>query len=118
PTPTPTTHISTLSLHDALPISPPTPVTGTVNADSTVLDIKGDTYWRDSDHFTVTVHYFGSFGNAEHVLPVQIDNNGYRAPNINFANRGSWDHIFRPNLINTFNFGYNDILSVENCVDQ
>ena len=61
----------------------------------------------------MSVHYFGSFGNAEHVLPVQIDKNGYRAPNINFANRGNWDHIFRPNLINTFNFGYNDILSVK-----
>ena len=98
--------------------TPPTPVTGTVNADSTVLDVKSDMYWRDADHFTVSVHYFGSFGNAEHVLPVQIDNNGYRAPNINFANRGNWDHIFKPNLINTFNFGYNDILSVENCVDS
>jgi Carboxypeptidase regulatory-like domain len=98
--------------------TPPTPITGTVNADSTVLDIKGDTYWRDSDHFTVSIHYFGSFGNAEHVFPVQIDNNGYRSPNYDFANRGNWDHIFRPNLINTFNFGYNDILSVEKCVDS
>ena len=97
--------------------TPPTPITGTVNADSTVLDIKGDMYWRDNDHFTVSIHYFGSFGNAEHVLPVQIDNNGYRSPNYDYANRGNWDHIFRPNLINTFNFGYNDILSVIKCVD-
>jgi len=49
--------------------TPPTPVNGTVNADSTVIDIKADMYWRDSDHFTVSIHYFGSFGNAEHVLP-------------------------------------------------
>jgi hypothetical protein len=98
--------------------TPPTPITGTVNADSTVLDIKGDNYWRDADHFTVSVHYFGSYGNAEHVFPVQIDNNGYRSPNYNFANRGNWDHIFRPNLINTFNFGYNDIVSVIKCVDS
>ena len=97
--------------------TPPTPITGTVNADSTVLDIKGDMYWRDADHFTVSIHYFGSYGNAEHVLPIQIDNNGYRSPNYDYANRGNWDHIFRPNLINTFNFGYNDILSVEKCVD-
>ena len=97
--------------------TPPTPVTDTVNGDSTVLDIKGDNYWRDADHFTVAIHYFGSFGNAQHVLPEQIASDGYRAPNINFANRGNWDHIFRPNLINTFNFGYNDILSVEKCVD-
>ncbi len=98
--------------------TPPTPITGTVNADSTVLDIKGDMYWRDVDHFTVTVHYFGSFGNAEHVLPIQIDNDSYRAPNYDYANRGNWDHIFRPNLVNTFNFGYNDILSIIKCVDS
>jgi hypothetical protein len=98
--------------------TPPTPITGTVNADSTVLDIKGDMYWRDVDHFTVTVHYFGSFGNSEHVLPVQIDNDSYRAPNYDYANRGNWDHIFRPNLVNTFNFGYNDILSIIKCVDS
>jgi hypothetical protein len=97
--------------------TPPTPVNGTVNADSTVLDIKADMYWRDSDHFTVTVHYFGSFGNGQHILPVQIDNSSYRAPNYDYANRGNWDHTFRPNLINTFNFGYNDILSVYANVD-
>ena len=39
------------------------------------------------------------------------------APNYDYANRGNWDHIFRPNLINTFNFGYNDILSVYANVD-
>ena len=98
--------------------TPPTPVNGTVNADSTVIDIKADMYWRDNDHFTVTVHYFGSFGNGQHILPVQIDNDSYRAPNYDFANRGNWDHIFRPNLINTFNFGYNDILSVYANVDS
>ena len=49
--------------------TPPTPVSSTVNADSTVLDIRGDMYWRDTDHFVVTVHYFGSFGNNQHVFP-------------------------------------------------
>jgi hypothetical protein len=98
--------------------TPPTPVNGTVNADSTVLDVKGDFYWHDNDHFTATVHYFGSFGNGQHILPVQIDNDSFRAPNYDFANRGNWDHIFRPNLINTFNIGYNDILSVYANVDS
>jgi hypothetical protein len=97
--------------------TPPTPISDSVNADSTVLDIKGDTYWRDKDHFTATVHYFGSFGNSQHVFPEQIASEGYRDPNYNFANRGNWDHIFKPNLINTFNIGYNDILSVIRCVD-
>lgn len=97
--------------------TPPTPVSSTVNADSTVLDIRGDTYWRESDHFVVTVHYFGSYGNNQHVFPQEIASESYRAPNYDFANRGNWDHIFRPNLVNTFNFGYNDILSVIRCVD-
>lgn len=97
--------------------TPPTPISGTVNADSTVLDVKGDMYWRDADRFTATVHYFGSFGNSQHVLPAQIATESYRQPNYNFANRANWDHIFRPNLINTFNIGYNDILSVIRCVD-
>jgi hypothetical protein len=97
--------------------TPPTPVSSTVNADSTVLDVKGDMYWRDIDHFTATVHYFGSFGNNQHVFPVQIANESYRDPNYDFADRASWDHIFRPTLINTFNIGYNDILSVGSCVD-
>jgi hypothetical protein len=98
--------------------TPPTPISNTVNADSTVLDVKGDMYWKDTDHFTVTVHYFGSFGNSQHVFPEQIASESYRQPNYNFANRGNWDHIFRPNLINTFNVGYNDILSVIRCVDS
>lgn len=97
--------------------TPPTPVSSTVNADSTVLDIRGDMYWRDVDHFTATIHYFGSFGNNQHVFPVQIASEGYRSPNYDYANRGNWDHTFRPNLINTFNIGYNDILSVILCVD-
>jgi hypothetical protein len=97
--------------------TPPTPITGTVNADSTVLDVKGDMYWKDTDHFTATVHYFGSFGNAEHVFPAEIANEDFRSPNYDFANRGNWDHIFRPNLINTFNIGYNNILSIGSCVD-
>jgi hypothetical protein len=98
--------------------TPPTPISGTVNADSTVMDIKGDMYWRESDHFTATVHYFGSFGNSQHVFPEEIASESYRQPNYNFANRGNWDHIFRPNLINTFNIGYNNILSVIRCVDS
>jgi len=98
--------------------TPPTPISGTVNADSTVLDVKGDTYWRETDHFTATVHYFGSFGNSQHVFPAEIASESYRQPNYNFANRGNWDHIFRPNLVNTFNVGYNDILSVIRCVDS
>ena len=51
-------------------------------------------------------------------FPAEIASESYRQPNYNFANRGNWDHIFRPNLVNTFNVGYNDILSVIRCVDS
>ena len=97
--------------------TPPRPSSGTVNSDSTVMDIKGDTHWRDTDHFSVSVHYFGSFGNRQSLFPPEIASESFREPNYNFANRFNWDHIFRPNLVNNFNIGYNNILSVIKCVD-
>ena len=42
--------------------TPPTPISSTVNADSTVMDVKGDMYWRDVDHFTVTSTTSGRSG--------------------------------------------------------
>jgi hypothetical protein len=97
--------------------TPPTPVTSTVNADSTVLDIRGDMYWRESDHFALTVHYYGSYGNSQSIFPREIAQEGYREPNYNFVNRFNWDHTFRPNLVNNFNAGFNTIVSVIRCVD-
>jgi hypothetical protein len=97
--------------------TPPTPISSTVNQDSTVFDLRGDMYWRDVDHFTATIHYFGSFGNSQSIFPREIASEGYREPNYDFANRATWDHTFRPNLVNNFNIGYNDILSVVRCVD-
>lgn len=98
--------------------TPPNPPTGTVNADSTVFDLRVDHYWKDSDHFAVAVHYFGSFGNNQTLYPAVIAAESFRKPNVNFANRFNWDHTFRPNLLNNFNLGYNDILSVVTCADE
>jgi hypothetical protein len=92
--------------------TPPKPPTGTVNADSTVFDLRVDHYVGSNDHFSVTVHYFGSFGNNVPILTPQIDSVQYRLPNYDFANRFNWDHTFRPNLVNNFNIGYNDIYSI------
>jgi hypothetical protein len=98
--------------------TPPNPPTGTVNADSTVFDLRVDHYVADKDHFTVAVHYFGSFGNNQTILPKIIAAESFRQPNYDFANRASWDHTFRPNLLNNFTLGYNDILSVGVCADE
>ena len=97
--------------------TPPNPPTGTVNADSTVFDLRVDHYWKEADHFSVTVHYFGSFGNNQTIYPAEIASNSFRMPNYDFANRFNWDHTFRPNLLNNFNLGYNDILSVVTCAN-
>jgi hypothetical protein len=98
--------------------TPPNPPTGTVNADSTVFDLRVDHYVGDADHIAVAVHYFGSFGNNQTLYPKEIASESFRMPNVNFANRLNWDHTFRPNLLNNANFGYNDILSVIVCADE
>jgi len=97
--------------------TPPKPPTSTVNGDSTTCDLRVDQYIRESDHVSVVVHYFGSFGNRQSILPEQISYDSFRQPNYDFANRLNWDHTFRPNLLNNFNLGYNDILSIGVCVD-
>ena len=97
--------------------TPPNPPTGSVNADSTVIDIRADHYVGDSDHVSVVIHYFGSFGNNQTIFDKRIDPNSFRQPNYDFANRLNWDHTLRPNLLNNFNLGYNDILSVIVCSD-
>ncbi len=98
--------------------TPPKPPTGTVNADSTVFDLRVDHYVGEKDHVAVTVHYFGSFGNNQTILSPQIAPDSFRQPNYDFANRINWDHTFRPNLLNNFNIGYNDILSIGICSDE
>jgi hypothetical protein len=98
--------------------TPPNPPTGTVNADSTVFDLRVDHYVGERDHVAVTVHYFGSFGNNQTIFPKIIAAESFRSPNYNFANRLNWDHTFRPNLLNNLNIGYNDILSVIVCADE
>ena len=80
--------------------TPPKPPTSTVNGDSTTFDLRVDQYIHESDHVSVVVHYFGSFGNRQSILPEQISYDSFRQPNYDFANRLNWDHTFRPNLLN------------------
>ncbi|PYV91123.1 MAG: hypothetical protein DMG05_08085 [Acidobacteria bacterium] len=95
----------------------PVPRTTTVIADSTVMDIRVDHYWKDRDRFSAVVHYFGSGYDKNTNLPREIDASDHRAPNYDFYDRGSWDHTFNPNLLNSFNIGYNDIYSFGVCED-
>ena len=95
----------------------PVPRTTTVIADSTVMDIKVDHYWKDKDRFSAVVHYFGSGYDKNTNLPREIDPGDHRSPNYDFYDRGNWDHTFRPNLLNSFNIGYNDIYSIGVCED-
>jgi hypothetical protein len=96
----------------------PVPVSVTLAREDTLLDVRIDHYWRERDHFAATVHYFGTYHGAEHALPVQIDDDQYRSPNYGFMNRGNYDHTFRPNLINTFNIGWNDFPTYTVNVDE
>ncbi len=95
---------------------PAVPRTTTVIADSLKLDIRVDHWWRDKDHVAVAIHYYGSGFDPNSNLPVQLDPSVIRSPNYDFHNRLNWDHTFRPNLLNNFNLGYNDILSIGSCL--
>jgi hypothetical protein len=95
----------------------PLPLSSTVNGDTKLIDVRVDHFLGDNDHFSGTIHYYGSTANPnETELPVPISANGYRSPNHGYLNRINWDHTFRPTLINSFNFGYNNIVSTSVCV--
>ena len=95
----------------------PVPLSSTVNGDTKLVDIRIDHYVGDNDHFSGTIHYYGSTANPnETVLPKPISATSFRSPNHGYLNRVNWDHTFRPNLINNFNFGYNNIVSTTACV--
>ena len=96
----------------------PVPLTGTVNGDTKLWDMRIDHLIGDNDRFFVTWHYYASKANVnETVLPKEISANGYRKPNTNNLIRASWDHTFSPTLLNNLNLGYNNILSNVVCVD-
>ncbi|MEW5978586.1 MAG: TonB-dependent receptor [Acidobacteriota bacterium] len=96
----------------------PVPLSGSVNGDTRLWDLRVDHYVGDRDRFFFTYHYYDSKANEnETVLPKEISSNGFRKPNTNTLIRGSWNHTFSPNLLYNINLGYNNIYSVSNCVD-
>lgn len=72
------------------------------------LMFRGDQYIGDKDHVSVTVWYQGAPPYLDTLLPVQIANETYTAPQFSFVDRARWDHTFTPTLLNHFGFGYLD----------
>jgi hypothetical protein len=75
---------------------------------SNYLMFRGDQYIGDKDHVSVTVWYQGAPPYLDTLLPVQIANESYTAPQFSFVDRARWDHTFTPTLLNHFGFGYLD----------
>ena len=96
----------------------PIAVPQTVFGDQSLLDVKVDHYWREKDHFAVTVHYHGSSQPHISQLPVQIANEQPYWVNYGFLDRLNWDHTFTPSLLNNFNFGYNSQYLEVACIDR
>lgn len=96
----------------------PIAVPQTVFGDQSLLDVKVDHYWRDKDHFAVTVHYHGSSQPRISELPKQIANEQPYWVNYGFLDRFNWDHTFTPTLLNNFNFGYNSQYLNVACIDK
>ena len=89
----------------------PEPIPDTVFADSTLLNVRGDMYWRDTDHFYVSINYRGSTASNVTELPPQLSFEGPYVVNYSFVNRLNWSHTFSPTLLNHFAIGYLDTLT-------
>lgn len=86
----------------------PTPVPDVLLATTNYILVRGDQYYGDKDHFSITVWYQGARQNLNTNLPAQIANERFTAPQFSYVNRGRWDHTFTPALLNHFAFGYLD----------
>jgi hypothetical protein len=96
----------------------PIAVPQTVFGDQSLLDVRVDHYWRDKDHFAVTVHYHGSSQPRISELPVQIANEQPYWVNYGFLDRFNWDHTLTPTVLNNFNLGYNSQFLNVSCIDR
>jgi carboxypeptidase family protein/TonB-dependent receptor-like protein len=96
----------------------PEPIPDTVFADSALIDIRVDQYWRDRDHFFLTVHYRGSTAANVSELPPQLSNNEQYGLNYSFVDRFNWTHTFNPTVLNHFAIGYLNTTSAVTCFNQ
>jgi hypothetical protein len=86
----------------------PTPVPDVLLSHTNYVFVRGDHYYGDKDHFSVTVWYQGAQQNLNTALPAQIAYEEFTAPQFSFVDRFRWDHTFSPTVLNHFAFGYLD----------
>ena len=96
----------------------PEPIPDTVFADSKLVNVRGDMYWRDIDHFYVSVNYRGSKPASVTELPPQLATEEPYYTNYSFVNRFNWSHTFSPKLLNHFAIGYLDTYVITNSADK
>lgn len=96
----------------------PQPIPNTVFADSALIDIRVDQYWRDQDQFFLTVHYRGSTAANVSELPPQLSFDEQYGVNYSFVDRFNWTHTFSPTLLNHVAVGYLNTTSVVTCFNQ
>ena len=84
----------------------PQPISDSVYADSTLINIRVDQYWRDRDHFYVSINYRGGKPSPVSELPPQLSTQQPYYTNFSFVNRANWTHTFSPTLLNHFAIGY------------
>ncbi len=96
----------------------PEPIPDTVFADSSLVNVRGDMYWRDVDHFYVSINYRGSTAATVTELPPQLATEEPYGVNYSFVNRFNWSHTFSPKLLNHFAVGYLDTFVIQTSADQ
>ncbi len=84
----------------------PTPIPDVLISKANYMMFRGDMYHGDKDHISVTIWYQGAAAVFNTVLPFEIANETYTAPQFSFVDRLRWDHTFTPTLLNHFGFGY------------
>jgi hypothetical protein len=101
----------------------PNGLASSLNANTNQWDVRGDMYWKDSDHFILTYHYRGTLPFTQNALPPALDGSQTRIPNYSHVARMNWDHIFTPTVLNHFAIGWLDLptklyTASDCCVDQ
>jgi len=101
----------------------PNGLASSLNANTDQWDVRGDQYFGDKDHFSLTYHYRGTLPFTQHAFPAVIDGQQTRIPNYSHVARFNYDHNFQPTLLNHFAAGYLDLptklyTSSDCCVSQ
>ncbi len=98
--PTPT---SSAPLNNYLPSHPPSSIYSNRNT----LDMRGDEYYRDRDHVSVSAYRNETLPIHGSLLPAQLaTENACGTGCAAWMVRLGWDHIFSPTFLNHFGYGW------------